>query len=222
MELSALKRWRLLLPGVFLYLLFVFFCRVTGWCELPMPTSFEDISHLLATVGLGAIYSVTGLRELANRAYHYDVNQNIVTCLKKPFEGKIQGLEKIGWKQIRPIFYDYVDHDESLKVQSSNIRFNGLLWTSFADLRVIAVFGIILFLGSVAGSHYFAQYRFDETRVIAPIVLLLFLFLASFRISRVLTERHKRLGNDQCEQIVGKYGADLKGQLIQVVALSLK
>ena len=130
MELTTQKYLRLILPGAFLYGLLVILCWTTKWCELAIPNSWEELSKLLAAIVLGAVYSMTPLRELSNGFYFLDVNQNITARLTSPFKEEIPSVDKIGWAEIRHIFYHFVDIDETLKVKSSIIRFNGLLWTS--------------------------------------------------------------------------------------------
>jgi len=220
MGLETQKYLRLIIPGVFLYGLLVILCWTTSWCEIVVPQSWEEVSKLLACVVLGAIYSVTGLREISNKFFHLDVDQNITSLLTGPFREQMPALAKANWKEIRHIFYHFVDKDSTLQVKSSIIRFNGLLWTSVADLRVAAIIGVLIMSGSMICSSYsnLTGLKFDEARAGIPILLLVLLFLATFPFSFSLTKKHKRLGNEQCEYILMHYASDLKTMLATLAA----
>jgi hypothetical protein len=145
MELKTQKYLRLILPGVFLYGLLVILCWTTKWCDLPIPRGWEEITKLLAAVVLGTIYTLTGFRDLSNRCYHLDINKNISSALVDPFREEIPNAGSLEWRDLRHVFYHFIDSDETLKTKSAIIRFNGLLWTSIADLRVVSILGVLIF-----------------------------------------------------------------------------
>src|SRR5918996_5773438 len=180
MTLHTQKYLRLIIPGILLYGLLVVFCWTTDWCSLPIPAAWDEITKLLAAVVLGVIYHYTGLRELSNGFYHLAVNRSIVEKLTAPFANAIPNINTMTWQKFRPIFYYFVDHDQSLKVQSDIIRFNGLLWTSIADLRVVAIIAIILFASSIVCSEFLPLPGFPAYRAAIPIVLLTIVFLLTF------------------------------------------
>jgi hypothetical protein len=220
MTLDLQKYLRLMLPGVFLYGLLVVFCSTTNWCELAIPASWEEATKLVTAVVLGALYSFTGLRKLSNGPYHLDVNQNIIDRLTLPFKGDVYGVQDIKWPVLKDVFYYFIDRDETLKTRASIIRFNGLLWTSAADLRAAAMLGIFLLSGSAVCSKYssilnLATLKFEEARIGVPIFLLSILFVATFWASYRLTKKHKDLGADQCSYILLHYRDDLKTKLVQ-------
>ncbi|GEM_PF-1834944 len=221
MGLETQKWLRLLIPGLFLYGLLVILCFTTEWCELAIPKTLEEASKLLAAIVLGAIYSVTGLRELSNKHYFFDVNENIRGNLIRPFVGQIVHVDAISWRDVRSVFYHFVDLDESLKIKSSIVRFNGLLWTSIADLRAICVIGILAFSSSVICSHYVTFgviSPFPEYRAGFPILALTILFLATFHFSQFVTQKHKQLGDEQCEYILNHFRDELRSKLSELAS----
>jgi len=217
-ELTTQKYLRIILPGVFLYGLLVILCWTTTWCELAIPQSWEELTKLLAAIVLGIIYHLTGLREISNRSYHYDINKNISARLIAPFLGKIPDLGHLGWNDLRHLFYYFVDKDESLKVKSSLVRFNGLVWTSVADLRSVSLLGIAIFFLSIVCSHYseIRALKFNEARAYMPIFIISVMFLSTFILSQITTDRHRRLRNEQCDYILLHYRKELKTKLTEL------
>jgi len=222
MTLDVQKYLRLILPGIFLYGLLVILCWTTNWCDLVLPQSWEELTKLLAAIVLGFLYSLTPLREISNNCFHLDVNQNISAALVRPFESEIPHSSHIGWNNLKHVFYYFVDKDESLKTKSSIIRFNGLLWTSAADLRVVSILGVLIFSASMICSHYSnlvlpqpisSSLQFNEYRAGGPIFFLTLLFLATFYFSKTLTIKHKKLGDEQCEYILLHYKDELKEKI---------
>ena len=60
--------------------------------------------------------------------------------------------------------------------------------------------------------------KFDEYRAGIPIFLLSILFLLTFFFSRTTTNRHKQLGDEQCEYILIHYRSELRDSIAQLVA----
>jgi hypothetical protein len=189
MSLSIQKYLRVLVPGLLLYGLLVIFCWTTQWCNLAIPQTWEEATKLLAAILLGVAYHFTGLRELSNRFYHFDINSNIVRTLTQPFAKQMPNVRQITWPQLPATFYKFVDHDETLKVKSKIIRFNGLLWTSIADLRVVSIVAILLLSASMVCSAHITIFKFAEYRAGLPILLLTVVFLCTFWLSKIATER---------------------------------
>ncbi len=213
MKLAQQKWWRFIIPGVMLYGLLVIFCWTTKWCDLPIPTTYLDVTKLLVSLVLGFMYSVSGLRELSNNFYHKRVNINIRDILVEPFLKTNPELEQIKWKELRHIFYQYVDHDKSLEKKSEIIRWNGVLWTSVADLRACSIIGVLCFSVSVICGYNLSSLAFDFGKAGYPITGLVIIFLLSFFFSSLITEKHRRLGREQCEYIILHYKDDLLKKL---------
>lgn len=179
-----------------------------------MPKSFEEGSKLLASILLGLIYSFSPFRAWSNSKFHYDVNDNIVKRLTAPFVSDNEKLANLGWQDIRNTFYRIVDNDETLKMKSKLVMFNGYIWTSVADLRAVAVLGILIFVLSALCSKFVGLGTFSETRVVFPVFVLLVLFAISIPASRLVTKRHKSLSDEQCEFMLEHYQEYLRQQLL--------
>ena len=213
MSNTALAYWRFIIPGVFLYGLLALLCWTTSWCSLALPESYQEITKLLGAVALAVVYRFFPLREFSNGPFHARVNANIRELLGKPFQQTIPEAKSLPWKKMRVIFYYFVDKDPSLKTQSENIRFNGLLWTSVADLRVVAMIGIGLLCVIAIAVPIYPAAAFDEGRLLLPMIGLWLLLGSSYYASHVLTEKHRKLGENQCDVIIAQYKSELAEKL---------
>ena len=110
-----------------------------------------------------------------------------------------------------------MDTDPSLKIQSDRLWFNGTLWTSAADLRVMAIIGVALFALIAFVPVVFPAAQFDEDRLLPAFVGLAAIVALSAPISIRLTERQRELGAAQCAVIVSKHKSDLEKQLRDAV-----
>lgn len=218
MQLVTQQYLRMLIPGLFLYGLLVVFCWTTRWCQLSIPHSYEEGSKLVASVVLGFIYSATPLRKMSNAFYHTEVNSQIVALLTKPFKSEIPGIELLTWNEIRTVFYHFVDKDKSLETQSQMARFNGLLWTSAADLRVVSLAGIPIFAAAMICSSRIASLKFEEATAGLPILGLFMVFLSSLYASQYFTGQHRLIGRQQFDYILHHYSEELKGMFKTFVA----
>jgi hypothetical protein len=215
MEIQVLQWVRLLVPGIMLYLLAALLCWATRWCELSVPKNWEDVAKLTAVLVLGVLYNFTDLSEWSNRKYYDQVNYNLMQKLTEPFKNDPQVPKSLSWGQIRSVFYHIVDSDESLKVQAKLAYWNGALWTSAADLRVVALFGLIALFSAFFLTYFVRSLSIDETRVVIASFALLIIFSSSFYASEKLTARHIEIGNRQVEYIRINHLKDLREGLIQ-------
>lgn len=213
MGLETQKNLRFFIPGILIYALCSLICWATNWCELAFPTSYEEVTKATVTVAFGMLYLFTGLREFSNGPFHSRVNANIVDLLTRPFQQTIPTAARLPWKQIRIIFYHFVDTVPSLEKQSKIIRFNGLFWTSVADVRVIAYFGIAILAIAPIIALIVPALAFGGSHWIEALAVLWAIALGSFPISHLLTERHRRLGEDQCDVIVADHRKVLEEKL---------
>src|SRR5688500_214148 len=79
------------------------------------------------------------------------VNENIKAKLLLPFENdKVirKSIHKLSeGNKMLDIFYQFVDNDKSLSERTKSVYFNGLLLSTFADLRIILLFAAAIYLG---------------------------------------------------------------------------
>lgn len=207
---------RFLVPGCLLYVLLVAVCAATNWCSLALPTNWEELSKLTLAVALAFLYNSVRLRERMNESFFKAVNQNLVDKLTAPFAANPMVPRPLQWRHVRPVFYSIIDGDPSLTHQASRAYFNGALWTSAADLRVISLIGILVFVGVLFLGNLFPGLTFPYGKVVGAILVCIFLAGISFPISAAITRRHIEIGNEQVEFILAKYRENLRQQLTQI------
>jgi hypothetical protein len=217
MSLDFQKYLRFIAPGAFIYALCSLFCWTTHWCTLAFPASYEELTKTVLTLIFGTLYLLTSLREFSNGPFHSRVNINITELLCRPFRQTIPEASQLPWKRVRIIFYGFIDADPSLTIQSSIIRFNGFFWTSIADLRVIAYAGIAAFSIVPIVALLVPTLDFQDSHLAISWAILWAIALGSFPVSYILTERHRRLGEAQCDVIIANYKKELGEKLLAAV-----
>jgi len=215
MAIFTLKTIRFFVPAILVYMLAVLFCWVSDWCSLAVPESYETFAKSIIAAALGAIYYALPLRECANQAYFDRVNRNLVYQLTLPFIHDPNFPRDLTWRQVRRVFYPYVDNDKSLGHLKVLAFWNGAVWTSAADLRMVSGIGVIFFAFVMLVVNLIGNNTFGNARGVYAILLLLFLFLMSIVLSELTTRRHIRIGTQQAEQIRLHHRAQLRAQLIQ-------
>jgi hypothetical protein len=190
-------------------------CWMSNWCSIAVPINYEDLTKSFAVLVLGTLYSATPLREWSNRVYFDRVGTNLVEKLTRPFLHDPTFPHTLTWRKIKRVFYYYVDTDPSLKHLKQLVFWNGALWTSFADLRIISGGGAIVVALVMAGAYLWGDPGFNYARATYVYLLFIFLFVASIGLSEVFTKNHIRLGSQQAKIIVDNHQQDLKQRLIQ-------
>ena len=209
-----LKTIRFFVPAGLLYFLLVGICWFSHWCEVALPSQYEEITKSILALILGYAYSVSYLRELSNSKYFEMVNQNICNKLITPFAGDPNVPKDLPWSRVRHVFYRFVDADESLKHQKTLAYWNGALWTSAADLRAVSALGCVITGILLLGANIFGDARFDTIRATYFFLLMVALFAISIPLSILTTRRHMEIGTQQCEFIVAQYRSELRAKLI--------
>jgi hypothetical protein len=215
MAIFTLKTIRFLVPAILVYILAALFCWVSNWCSLAVPESYEALGKSIIAIALGAVYYALPLRECANQDYFDRVNRNLVYQLTLPFTDDPSFPRDLTWRQARRVFYPYVDNDKSLEHLKVLAFWNGAVWTSAADLRMIAGIGVIFIAVVMLVVNLIGDNSFDNARAIYVIMLLLLLFLISIVLSELTTGRHIKIGTQQAEQIRLHHRDDLRAKLIQ-------
>jgi hypothetical protein len=180
---------------------------ITKLYRLPTP-DLDAVLKSLAVVVIGVIYRFTPLRSWINKSYFDRVNENIRSQMVA-MAGLIDNKKLYTWGRLRRVFYDIVDHDESLKVKGQRVMFNGLIWTSCADLTAISVlflgYSLILVVSQVHDAAYAA---------LAYFAFALVGFVGSIK----TTEKHIELGNEQLDLMEEKYARQIRDRLQQIHA----
>jgi hypothetical protein len=215
LSLTALNRARMVVPGILLILALYPLAQLVDptleWSEL-LQADLKGGIYLLITVALGCMYNYLPLRNISNRPYHTKVNINLRVQALRALPQEERDINSYRWKHVRSIFYYFVDKDDSLKIQASRAYWNGLAWTTFADVRAIA--GIFL----VAYIVCYFVYDAMVFLFYAPVALVL--FTVSFAFSAIATKRHIEIGNEQVEYILVHYSEALAEKLKQIAGRS--
>jgi hypothetical protein len=189
---------RLVVPGAIILVCGAIFGISVGVLDLT-SLDINEIASGVGAVVLGVLYRFSGLRSWINARHHERVNENIRSSLVR-ISGHVDDRSRFSWKKIRRVFYKLVDDDNSLTVLSKRIMFNGLLWTSAADLTAIsAIFlgvSLIAVVIGVAGAE------------ICGIIYFAFALVGVIG-SYLTTKEHVALGNEQLELIEQEYSAAL-------------
>jgi hypothetical protein len=214
MGISTLKLVRLFVPAIMLYFLAVLFCWVSNWCNLAVPDTYVAFTGTITAVVLGAIYYALPLREFANRAYFDRVNRNLVYQLTLPFSNEPDFPCDLTWRQVKRVFYPYVDNDKSLEHQKMLAFWNGAIWTSAADLRMVATIGIVVLALIMLVVNLVGGTIFDNAKATYVILGLALLFFLSIGLSELTTRKHIRIGTFQAEHIRLQHKDELRAKLI--------
>ena len=203
MSNTTQKYLRFLIPGMLGYFALYFVCQTCDFCSIGWPTSLDEVMKLTAVLLIAFFYDFLRLRNLSNALPLFRVNAGIMGRLKEPFTSEDDRISSIPWSRFKDVFYPIIDNDETLKVRSENIRFNGVLWSSAADLRAIAAVGLMLIL---------AFYLVDKVRLVRGfrrgrtaefwLDISSSACMVSFPISLVLTNKHRNLVLDQCDYML--------------------
>lgn len=212
MERKTLKFLRLLIPGLILIFEFLPMLNILqinykigeGWLNY----SFLIIPALV----IGAMYHIFEIRFTVTSVSHRKIDLNIVSSLLKIYNKSLSQDEYnfLKEKRLKHIFYKIIDNDQSLSAKSQLVYFNGLLWTSTADMFILSIFSSIVFI--VCGKWILLN---DSIWLIGILYSGVAFLAICFHFLTVI--RHYRLSNDQLEFIETHYQADLKTKIDDVL-----
>jgi hypothetical protein len=198
MEQSTLKTLRLLIPGLISIGVFLIFFSVWKKKEVYDLKIIDYTYITIIALVLGAMYYLLEIRQLVTSFSHKRIDLNIKNNVVQLYNRSLSNSEAQFLHQgnrLKNIFYKIIDNEESLKRKGSLVYFNGLLWTSTADLFVISGFGSLAFLLA----HFFFKPLKTDFLVWSFILIItcftsLFLHVLSYF-------KHIKLSNDQIEYI---------------------
>lgn len=218
MTKTTLKRLRFIIPGVITVIL--------GFFLRPSPPGLEELGEFVSALPrlgysivvvcvIGYVYDIMNVRGLFLGHSLSLIQANIKEKLTAPFltedviAANIESLTR--GRQLMHVFYSIVDNDESLKSKSQQVYFNGLLWSTTADVMAVALFFIPV---------YVFAYLFKPMPHYLRIALILcFTCLFAGRVAmRRVTSRHIALSNDQLEFILQRHRDELREQLLNLAS----
>jgi hypothetical protein len=202
MAIGLLKLVRFVVPAALLILFSKLLGFVTGWWTTVLP-DFEKSQYLPSVIIPAAIYYITPLRRWTNAPHHNRITERLRSGLVQ-ITGYPDRKDRYTWKKLRPLFFDLVDRDESLKQKANLAYANGAIWTSFADSTILAV---LFFLASML-----LYWLGVENAFIAGMIFLLIVSL-SIAGSLACTSKQISIGAEQLELIDFKYKTDVEKRL---------
>jgi len=206
MKRNALKFLRLLIPGLILIFEFLPMLKTFN-VHYKVGEGWVSYSFLIiSAVVIGTIYHFLDFRFFITNASHKKINLNIVSSLLKIYKKPVSQDEYnyLKDKRLNHIFYHFIDNDKSLSAKSQLIYFNGLLWTSTADLFILSIFSSIAFL--ICGLCF-------NSDLIWLSVAYVFIALLAFCFHASTINKHLELSNEQLGYIETHYQSDLKSKI---------
>ncbi|RJE72782.1 hypothetical protein [Reichenbachiella sp. MSK19-1] len=203
MERKTLKFLRLLIPGLTLILAFLPLLHQTGF-EIKMGEGWLAYSLLIIpSLVIGAMYHMLNIRFFITNYSHRQIDLYITSSLLKVYNKEVsqEQLNTLKDKHIKHIFYNLVDNDNSLTAKGQLVYFNGLLWTSTADIFLMSIFSSLIYI--VTGLYL------DTMAIWLTGILLVGAGLLSFAFHILTVFRHINLSNDQIEYIETNCRQDL-------------
>ncbi len=194
MEQKTLKYLRVFIPGLII-LLGLYPIYNEFYAEVFKIDKFETAYVTFVAILFGGIYYQLNVRYLVTYISHRIITENI---LNKLIKASGLSIDKNGRKKLKDkgnfmtAFYKVIDNDESLKRKGENVRFNGIFWTSTADLFFLSLFFYFI---------YSYCYRDIENLLMYKKV---FLYIAgiSFVFHIISVIKHILLSNEQLNPII--------------------
>jgi len=194
MSQDTLKTFRLLIPGIIAVLIGYYYLTILTGKDFNQ-LDFKDFSYpLLAAVCIGTFFYLSDIRFLITNYSHKKIDLNIKNHIIKLYTKPISDKDKqflFQKNRLKDIFYNIVDNDESLKNKAKNVYFNGLIWTSTADLMIISLFSAIIFLISAF------IFKSSKNELIEGCFLLIIISLISIALHYLSVLKHINLSNEQ-------------------------
>lgn len=198
MNQETLKKFRLLIPGIITVLIGYFYQSIlTG--EPFATVELKDFSYpLIVAFCIGVYFYLSNIRFLVTNYSHKRIDLNIKNHIVKLYTGSLSEIDKqflFTNTKLKDIFYNIVDNDESLKTKAKNVYFNGLIWTSTADLFIISLFSSIVFIIS---AFIFRNVKMD---LLTGGFLLIIVSFVSLGLHVLSFFKHINLSNEQISYI---------------------
>ncbi len=217
MSQETLQKLRLLVPGILLFILIppLFLKTLDVPSFLKTFASLQVLSDSAAAIVLGSLYIILDIRRFAWRKPVNLINDNIkdfllIACDQDPAVSAAAARLREG-RTLMNVFYRFIDRDASLQEKAKRVRFNGLLWSSVADLITIAALGILAYLVAFAVSQRTYQLALAG-------VLTLVLVIGRFLLMPAVTQRHMQLSNDQLEFMRQNYRTEVCGEIARLAS----
>jgi len=204
MSQTTLEWLRFATPGAIIVICFVLLGRITELWAAPLPEKL--LSSSLTIIVPAGVYYLTPFRKWANQRFFDSVGENL--------RAKMVSISQLAdeptiytWQVLRGVFFHLVDNDKSLSSKASLAYFNGFIWTTFADIRVVS----LVYAGI---SAILAWLRIDGS--VVAFLLFLAIAVASLLGSTITTRRHRAIGDEQMGIIRLYHREELRRTLTEI------
>ncbi len=200
MSQETLNRLRIVIPGVLIFFAFPpLFLETLDFTSLAERFSSVDLLRdSIAVIGLGALYRIFKIRRPALwrslRRIDGNIKDRLLTPCLSDTVVSAAAAKLLSGRTLMDVFYKFVDRDPTLREKAKRVRFNGLLWTSVADVATIGALGAIAYLITFAFTDYFHH-------VALALALGLIALVAYFLLMPLVTRHHIALSNEQLDFI---------------------
>ena len=198
MEQKTLKYLRIFIPGIII--LIGLYPLLTDYIlndvDFGKMNAFHFTIVTFISIIIGGIYYQLNIQRLITKPSHHFIQKNILNKLIKASEKEIDenSLKALKHKNAyMTIFYKIVDGDASLKKKSENVMFNGIFWTSTADIALISIFFFLFY-------KYFYQLKNFDTNQITLVCITIFFLSLLLHIISVF--KHINLSNKQLDPMI--------------------
>jgi hypothetical protein len=217
MSQETLKWLRLFVPGVLLFLVLPPLFLET-WDVSALAERFASLDLLrdsVVVIVLGALYAVLNLRKPALRSSLLRINDNIKDSMLRSCSGHtdiLRAATKLrSGRTLMHVFYKFIDRDPTLQEKAKRVRFNGLIWTSVADIATIGLLGAVTYLiafGIDDRSHYLGM----------SLACAMAFLVSYFLLLPLVVRHHIDLSNEQLEFIDQQFRRDLCTELRRIAS----
>ena len=155
----------------------------------------------------GLLYYITPLRRWINKPHHESLSEHIRTELVKA-AGVEDRPRKYTWRAMKPLFFDLIDNDASLKTKSNLAYFNGAIWSTCADATSIGIFYLIISI--------IFHYLLNINGSLLAALTFLIIIIAGFVGSLITTRIQKNIATEQIDVIKYKYIFNLESRIVDL------
>jgi hypothetical protein len=206
MSQSTLKWLRFATPGVIILVFHAILGRLTGLWLVSLPGNLKDALPSATVLIPAGVYYLLPFRTWANRKYFDAVSENLRSKMIRA-SGLSGDPVTYTWKALRGVFYHLVDNDQSLSKKASLAYFNGFLWTTCADIRVVAYTYVVI-------AAFFSAIGFKGSNL--ALILFAATAVVSYLGSARATRLHKLIGDEQIEIIQNFHRDELRKSLKEI------
>jgi hypothetical protein len=212
MSKETLHTLRLTIPGI-LFLIILVTLLEGDKGILDIKISAESLLYIGVVFVFGVLFYVFSPRMYIMKNSLNKITENIKDKLLSPFiddpDIKNSIIKLRAGDKLINVFYHIIDKDNSLVERTKEVYFNGLIWSSLADLTIISPIGMII---------YIVEYLYTKNlNFLIYAMVALGLCILSILLIPLVVKRHFRLSNNQLTYMSDINKKELREQLIAIL-----